>query len=526
MEISTGALALPLVGLAIFYALGRCLYILFFHPLSGFPGPKFAAIGLSELYYDVLKDGTYLWEIERMHKKYGEFANHFHAGHLLTVPGPIVRINARELHILDPEYYGEIYSGGSRRVSKDPATVKVFAVPTAMVATLDHMHHRARRGYLSHYFSKRTVHEVEPLIGERVDRLCGRFDEALEKKTPLNLDAAFSALTADVITMRFYGQHFDYLGKEHFHSAIRDTFAGVMSIYHLTRFLPGILPALKSLPMPIMKAVMPSVAELETIRDGIKNDALNSLKQKDYSGSAPVIASMLEDTSVPAEERTIDRLMDEGTTLTFAGTETTARSLSIASFYLLNDKPRFNKLRSELNNLPKSQDTSWALSQLQSLPYLTGVINECLRLAFGAAGRFSRVATEEALQYGDYAIPPGTPVTQSTYFVHTDPSIFPKPFEFRPERWIEANKEGVPLDRYLVSFSKGRRQCLGMTLAYAELYITIARVVSSYDMSLHNTTIDDIGIHHVTLVGKPKKIKGQGPTYGEVEVNVLGKVAQ
>lgn len=54
------------------FVFGKCFYNLFWHPLSEFPGPKLAALGsLYEFWFDVVKDGQYLWEIERMHNKYG-----------------------------------------------------------------------------------------------------------------------------------------------------------------------------------------------------------------------------------------------------------------------------------------------------------------------------------------------------------------------------------------------------------------------------------------------------------------------
>jgi cytochrome P450 len=43
-----------------------------------------------------------------------------------------------------------------------------------------------------------------------------------------------------------------------------------------------------------------------------------------------------------------------------------------------------------------------------------------------------------------------------------DPEFFPSPHEFRPERWLEAKESGFPLHKYLVAFSRGHRQCLGM----------------------------------------------------------------
>ena len=65
-----------LTGLAVLILaaglVGNAVYRLYFHPLSKFPGPKLAAITtLYEGYYDVVHQGRYLWEMEKMHKKYG-----------------------------------------------------------------------------------------------------------------------------------------------------------------------------------------------------------------------------------------------------------------------------------------------------------------------------------------------------------------------------------------------------------------------------------------------------------------------
>lgn len=83
--------------------------------------------------------------------------------------------------------------------------------------------------------------------------------------------------------------------------------------------------------------------------------------------------------------------------------------------------------------------------------------------------------------------------------IHMDPNIFPEPNEFLPERWLENPR----LDRYLFSFSKGARICLGcemmspapvfqkstliiscvrINLAYQELYLVTAAVFRKYDL--------------------------------------------
>jgi cytochrome P450 len=47
--------------------------------------------------------------------------------------------------------------------------------------------------------------------------------------------------------------------------------------------------------------------------------------------------------------------------------------------------------------------------------------------------------------------------------IHHNETIFPDSHEFKPERWLEKRPEGAPpLEKYLVSFSRGSRMCAGM----------------------------------------------------------------
>ena len=66
---------------------------------------------------------------------------------------------------------------------------------------------------------------------------------------------------------------------------------------------------------------------------------------------------------------------------------------------------------------------------------------------------------------------------------------------FRPERWLEENAK-ERLRRYLVNFSKGTRMCLGINLAYAEIYLTLAAVFQRFDLELVETTREDVDIVH------------------------------
>lgn len=59
------------------------------------------------------------------------------------------------------------------------------------------------------------------------------------------------------------------------------------------------------------------------------------------------------------------------------------------------------------------------------------------------------------------------------------------------------------------------------SMAYAEFYMTLARIVLTYDMELYNTTEKDIEIYHASIVGYPKK--SRDPDFGQVIVKVTGR---
>lgn len=76
MDILTLSLSTSFIGkLAAGFALySTCLIIhrLVFSPIAGFPGPKIVAVTRwYEFYFDFFRNGTYIFEIEKMHKKYG-----------------------------------------------------------------------------------------------------------------------------------------------------------------------------------------------------------------------------------------------------------------------------------------------------------------------------------------------------------------------------------------------------------------------------------------------------------------------
>ena len=65
-----------------------------------------------------------------------------------------------------------------------------------------------------------------------------------------------------------------------------------------------------------------------------------------------------------------------------------------------------------------------------------------------------------------------TPVGITGAIVHLNPELFPNPLTFEPERFIADPR----LKQSLLNFSRGSRQCLGMHVAYAQLYLLTAGI--------------------------------------------------
>lgn len=65
---------------------------------------------------------------------------------------------------------------------------------------------------------------------------------------------------------------------------------------------------------------------------------------------------------------------------------------------------------------------------------------------------------------------------------------------------------------------------LGCSLAYAELYMTLARVSRHFDMELVDTTAKDVAIETVYFTGFPKLTSGRTNGEAEVEVKVTRKL--
>jgi cytochrome P450 len=149
---------------------------------------------------------------------------------------------------------------------------------------------------------------------------------------------------------------------------------------------------------------------------------------------------------------------DELLTLLVAGHETTATALSWAIERLVRHPDKLGRLRDEV---AAGEDA-----------YLTATIQETLRLR-PVIVIVNRGLTE-AIELGGYDLPAGVSVVPSIHLVHRDPTIYPEPDRFLPERFLE-----TPPGTYTwIPFGGGVRRCLGAAFAQQEMAIVLEELVA------------------------------------------------
>ncbi|MCJ1422276.1 hypothetical protein MMC29_000156 [Sticta canariensis] len=475
------------------YLLCLVIYRQYLSPIANVPGPRLTAItSWCQFYHDVIRGGQFTFVIQKWHEKYG----------------PIVRINPTEIHISDPDFYDTIYS--QTRVNKQEFHRYRLGHPGALHATVEKDLHQNRRDAVAPYFSRRHVLEFTSYIQTCADKLCYRLNnENRGMFKVVTLDAVFAAFATDNIVNFVFATSYDFLNSQGFETPFTTALAALFDSTKICGHFPWLLPFMESLPRSLCAAIQPSLVPLFNFRDEMKIQTRKAI-DREYEADKnvqhkPVFGNILH-SGLPPEELSLSRLRDEASIIVIAGISTTATTMSIACFHVLNSPSIYRRLCQELTNAFPDLTMQPTLPDLEKLPYLTAVLQESLRFSYGTSQRTPRIF-ESAVEYGPYTIPPGVPISLTCYIQHHDERIFPSSHTFIPDRWLDnpmAPGTDQPLSTYLVSFSKGTRNCLGMNLGYAELYIGLATVFRLVKMELFETQRDAVDMASDHVVQTPK----------------------
>ncbi|XP_036961177.1 cytochrome P450 3A27-like [Acanthopagrus latus] len=202
---------------------------------------------------------------------------------------------------------------------------------------------------------------------------------------------------------------------------------------------------------------------------------------------------------------TDNEILSQAMIFIFAGYETSSSTLGFTS-YLLATNPEIQKiLQQEIDKTfpDKGKLTYEALMQME---YIEMVINESMRL-YPIANRLERVS-KASVEINGLTIPKGTVAMVPIYTLHRDPSLWPEPDAFKPERFSKENKGNIDPYAFL-PFGAGPRNCIGMRFALLMMKLALVEILQRFTfVTCKETDIPlELGSDGFTTPKNPIKLK-------------------
>ncbi|KAI2465613.1 putative flavonoid 3-hydroxylase [Annulohypoxylon bovei var. microspora] len=442
----------------VLYPLVLAIYRIYFHPLAKFPGPKLAAAtGWYETYIDLfaIPRGNFMEEITRMHDKYG----------------PVIRINPHEIHVRDSTWLDTLYRGHR---DKYPPTAYMTGTPKGTAAQM---------------------------IYDHAELLLRRMDDQILRDGSAEMRTNYLALATDNVADYFTGQPRGLLRNEKRASEWRTSIRTLAEWTLIGRHFSWVFDLVLKLPLWPLELFLPDIGRIAGLH---RIYSQQSQLHEKPTERRDIFQTILRNENLPTTEKAFDRISHEGVVTIAAGGETTARALTIATYFLLAEKNTIlPMLQEEIEAVMPSPSSRPSIQELERLPWLTAVIKESLRVMGLPTTRFPLVSPNEPLRYKNWVIPAGTPISMTIRDVLLDAEVFDDALEFRPERWLSPNADLDRLNRCFVPFGRGNRMCAGVNLAYAELYIVLASLFCRRKLELYDTIKErDIDIVRDCFIGE------------------------
>jgi len=205
-------------------------------------------------------------------------------------------------------------------------------------------------------------------------------------------------------------------------------------------------------------------------------------RAEDLAERGDILSLLLTARTEEGEPLSDRELRDELLTLVLAGFETTANSLAWTWERLLRTPEAYERLRAAVRRGGEGAE------QVEA----TIIEGMRCRPVIPIVGR--RVTAPWRL--GDYVVPAGTAISVSILLLHHREDLYPDPFAFRPERWIDRK----PGTYEWIPFGGGTRRCLGATLAMAEQRVVLAAMARRLDLAAAEPGPERAQHRNVTMI--------------------------
>ncbi|KEY68850.1 hypothetical protein S7711_03790 [Stachybotrys chartarum IBT 7711] len=406
-------------------------YRLFFHRLAAFPGPTLAKV--SKLWHTVkCSDSKNYLVLGELQKQYGDFVR--------TGPNEITSFLPEALYMLD--------GPGNKNIKSD---IYDFLVPYEGVSSI-------------------PLPRYELLAADHAEKLAKVIGAGADQGKPIPFSSLMFWYSFDVMGMFALGKSFNMVVDGQWHDAITKFRRGMEMVGRFSA-----VPWLARIGTTYMKH-WGVAKDWHTWTAWCRDQMKDRVEINDESTC--IATYVIADA---AKKGSLDNagyvLGGEAIVAIIAGSDTIAASLIYIFYELAMNPLETEKLHAELQGVDIDDRRA-----LEKLSHLNAVINEGMRLHPALpTGGYRILPAEGATVAGRY-IPGGTTLVAPRYHIFRSERCYERPNEFIPERWY-SRPELVKDSRSFLPFAQGRYSCLGKTLAYTEMRVVIAQLVSNYRFS-------------------------------------------
>jgi cytochrome P450 len=345
----------------------------------------------------------------------------------------------------EPDHIREIFTAPADVLHPgEGANILEPVVGSQSVILLDGDQHIGQRRLMLPAFHGEKMQALADLVAEVTEREVAEWPTG----TTVELHSRLQGLTLEVILRSVFGVEGPRL------EALRSVLTQILD----KATEPGSM-------LPQLQRDIPGVkkwSEFEALRtkaDQLIYDLIDERRSAGDEDGDDVLAMLLaarHEDGTPMEPK---ELRDELMTLLVAGHETTASSLAFA-FKLLAREPRV------VAKLADGDED-----------YLEATVTEILRARPVLPNAAPRLV-KKPIEVGGWSYEPGVCLVASSYLVHHDADVYPEPYTFRPERFLDAK----PGTYTWIPFGGGRRRCLGASFAVLEMKTVLREVTRRYDV--------------------------------------------
>ncbi|KAK4862890.1 hypothetical protein LT330_003023 [Penicillium expansum] len=416
-----------------------CLHFIYTRlssPLARIPGPTISK-WTEVVYIRYWFAGKVPYYVHDLHERYG----------------PIVRTGPNRVDICDVDAVKEIHKTNSRFLKSSWYRTLLPDGMENLFSTTDRHFHSTRRRLLASPISDTSLHQHEDLITGRVKMAVWRMAEETQTRGATDVFKWWLFMATDIIGELSFGESFQMLELGEANLEQVSTFQPIRTTF------PNLLHLGKYLPLPVFKRSI-AVGKRMGMYGSQSIDRYKKMITENPSNPKKTLFTKLFDTEKDGLAH--EEIKKEAQGYIVAGSDTTAVTLTYLVYAVCGNSRIRDKLVAEVATLSEPIHDN----DLRNLPYLNMVITETLRLYTAVPFGLPRAVPSEGANFNGYFLPSGATVSTQSYSLHRDPTIFPDPYTFNPERWENPTKEMKDIS---IPFGGGSRICIGLHLARIEL---------------------------------------------------------